>query len=146
MVSTMPAAMTRLDSCVLLPAASPGGHGADAGIDREATGQAAHGVGATEGDELLVGVDAVAVAVGERARGGQGLGQGQEHDAGRAGRKIGQVAEADRGQARSGQSAGDVADHGHALAGQVEGRREHDGADDRDERTGDAPVDAARPR
>ncbi len=120
------------------------GHGADASIDREATGQSAHGIGATEGDELLVRVDAVTMAVGECARGGQGLGEGQEHDPGRTGGKVGHVAQADRGQARCGHPTGDAAHHHHTFPGQVEGGRQGDGADDRDQRAGDAPVDAAR--
>ena len=101
MVSSMPAAITRRRELALVAGGFTGGHGADAGIDCEAAGQAAREVATAEGDELLIGVDAVAVAVGEGTRGGDRFGKRQEDDAGRAGGEVGQVTEADLRAARA---------------------------------------------
>ncbi len=142
MVSTMPAAVTSEASCDLLPAASPVAMELTLASTANPPDQAAGRVGTAQGDELLVGVDVVAVPVRRRHARRERLGQRQEHDAGRAGGQVGQVAQADVGQAGRGHAPGDVADDGHAFVGQTQGGREQDGADDRDERTGDATVDA----
>lgn len=78
-------------------------------------------VGQTEGDQLLVGVDLIAVADGEGPGAAQGLGVDHHGDAGGARQQAKYVGGADVGQPRRRQAARDGADHGDPMSAQVEG-------------------------
>ena len=64
-----------------------------AGVDGEALEQAGADVGCPEGDQLLVGVDFVAVLGGKRAGAPQRFADGQEDDADGARNQVGQIGE-----------------------------------------------------
>ena len=87
MVRSRPPAVTSEASCVLFPAASP------VAIELTLLSTAKPPMAPLarllppSGDELLVGIDVVTMAVGEGPVGGQRLTQGQEHHAGRAGQR-----------------------------------------------------------
>ena len=109
---------------------------AEAGIDREATEQAAGDVRRAERDQLLVRVDVVAVPRTERAGRPDRFGEGEEDDPERSRDQEDQVAEREVGDAREREAGGDLADGLDALGGQVERGREDDADDQRDERAG----------
>ena len=79
-----------------------------------------------QGDQLLVGVDLVAVPHGERAGAGQGLGVDHDGDAGGAGQQAEGVGEVDVGQMGQRQAARDRAHHGDPVGAQVKDRRGDD--------------------
>ena len=101
-----------------------------AGADREPLEQARGEVGGADADHFLVAVDLIARPGGERRRGGDRVGQGDECDAGGAGQDRADVRPGNSGDRQRRETLGQHAHQAHAVLPQVEdhrgGNREHD--------------------
>ena len=96
------------------------------GGDGKRPGQAADEVGAADRGQLAVGVDLVAVLLGEGAHGRDQVREGNERECRRGKHEIEEVVCSDPWQPERGQAALDLADDGDPVLLQVDERRDHE--------------------
>jgi hypothetical protein len=97
--------------------------------DREPLGEAGREVGEAERQQLLVGVDAIALARRDRPRGEHVVAVADERDAGRHREQARQVAEGDVGQSGHREPGGDRPDHEDPVFVEREDGHDHRRAD-----------------